>query len=117
MAVRPSSRPCSSTILPSMTFRTVAGEVHLSAGRGRQAADEEVVEGRTRMRAAAFPLADDIVALGDQVGGAPEVEVGECSPEVGHERLDVGAAAPGFVKGILEQHVWRRDLIDTGACT
>src|ERR1700730_16314060 len=53
-----------------------AGGVHLPAGVGRQAANEEVVEGRAGVGAAAFPLADDVVAFGDQVRGTPEVEVG-----------------------------------------
>src|SRR5262249_48743648 len=53
-----------------------AGEVHLLAGRRGEAADEEVIEGWTRMRAATFPLTDDIVALGDKIGGAPEIEIG-----------------------------------------
>ena len=34
-----------------------AGEMHLAAGRGRQAADQEILERRTRVGAAAFPLA------------------------------------------------------------
>ena len=49
-----------------------AGEVHLPARVGGQAAGEEVPEGRTGMGAAAFPLADDVVPLGDEVGRAPE---------------------------------------------
>jgi hypothetical protein len=36
----------------------------------------------------------------------------ERGPEVGHERLDVVAATAGFVQGILQEHVGRRDLID-----
>src|ERR1700730_10009146 len=75
-----------------------AGEAHLAAGRSRQAADQKVLEGRTRMRAAAFPLSDDIVALGDQVRRAPEIEIGECGAEIGHKRLDVVAATVGFVQ-------------------
>ena len=59
-----------------------AGEVHLAAGRGRQATDQEVVERRTLMGTATFPLTNDVVALGDQVCGAPEIEVGECCAKV-----------------------------------
>src|SRR5258708_14593887 len=53
------------------------GESHLSTGRRRQRPDEEVAEGRAVVRAAAFPAADHIVALGDEVRSAPEVEVRE----------------------------------------
>ena len=42
-----------------------AGEMHLPARVGRQAAGEEVLEGRAGVGAAAFPLADDVVALGE----------------------------------------------------
>src|SRR5262245_64400011 len=53
-----------------------ACEVHLPAGRGRQRAHQEVAEGRTGVRTAAFPLADDIVAFCDQIRRAPAVEIG-----------------------------------------
>ena len=42
-----------------------AGEVHLPAGLCGQRTDEEVTESRPGVGAAAFPLADDVVALGD----------------------------------------------------
>jgi hypothetical protein len=41
------------------------------------------------VRTAPFPLADDIVSFCDQIRRAPEVEIGECSAEIGHECLDV----------------------------
>src|ERR1700691_2374622 len=88
------------------------GEVHLAASRSRQGADQEVPEGRTRVRAATFPLTDDVIALGDQVGSAPEIEIRECSAEIGHERLNVGAAATGVMQRVFEQHVRRGDLVD-----
>src|SRR5262249_35424437 len=69
-----------------------AGEVHLPAGRSGKAADQEVVERWTRMGAPAFPLTDDIVALGDKIRRAPEIEIRECGTEIGHERLDISAA-------------------------
>ena len=50
----------------------------------RQAAGEEVFEGRTRVGAAALPLADDVVALGDEVCSTPEVQVWERGAEVFH---------------------------------
>src|ERR1700693_2606707 len=68
-----------------------AGEAHLAPGPREKAPDQKVIEGRTGVGSAAFPLADDSVALGDQIGDAPEVEVGERGAEVGHERLDVVA--------------------------
>ena len=63
------------------------------------------------MRSAAFPLADDIVTIGDQVGGAPEVEVGEGGPEVGHERFDLLATTARFVQRIPQKHVGSGKLI------
>src|SRR5215470_11465123 len=86
--------------------------MHLPTGRGRQRAYQEVAEGRTGVRTAAFPLADDIVAFRDQIRRAPEVEIGECSAEIGHECLDVVTAAPWLVQGILQEHVGRGELID-----
>jgi hypothetical protein len=64
------------------------------------------------MGATAFPLTDDIVALGDKIRRAPEIEIGECGTEIGHERLDVVATAAGFMQGVFEQHVRRGDLVD-----
>ena len=49
-----------------------SGESHLPAGRRRQRPHEEVAEGRAGVRAAAFPAADHVVALGDEVRRAPE---------------------------------------------
>lgn len=45
-----------------------AGETHLAPGRGRKGfvAPQEVIEGRSGMRAAAFPPAGDIVSLGNE---------------------------------------------------
>src|SRR5262249_25144432 len=78
----------------------------------RQRAHQEVAEGRTRVRTAAFPLADDIVAFRDQIRRAPEIEIRECSAEIGHECLDVVTAAARLVQGILLEHVGRGELID-----
>jgi hypothetical protein len=64
------------------------------------------------MCAAAFPLPDDIIAFGDQVRGAPEIEVWESPAEVRHEGLDVFATAARLVEGILQQHVRRGDVVD-----
>ena len=89
-----------------------AGEAHLAAGRGGKAADQEIVEGRTGVGSAAFPLANHIVAFGDQIGGPPEVEVGERRAKVGHERSYVVAAAARRVQRIFQEHVRGGDLID-----
>src|ERR1700674_4099259 len=64
------------------------------------------------MRAATFPAANNVVALGDQVGGAPEIEVRKCFAEIGHERLDVLTAAARLVQRILQKHVRRGEFID-----
>jgi hypothetical protein len=45
--------------------------------------------------AAPFPLTDNIVARGDQVRRAPEIQIGERSAEISHERLDVVTTAAG----------------------
>src|SRR5690349_17436993 len=54
-----------------------AGEVHLAPRRGGKSADQEVAECGPRVRPAAFPAADDVVVLRDQVRSAPEVQVRE----------------------------------------
>src|SRR5258705_38172 len=64
------------------------------------------------MRAAAFPTADDVVALGNEVGSAPEIEIGERLAKAGHERLDIFAAAPWRVQRVLQEHVRSGELID-----
>src|SRR5262249_26647962 len=69
------------------------GESHLPTGSRRKGADEEVAEGGAGVRPAAFPAADHVVALGDQVCGAREVEVRERLAEPGHELLYIVAAA------------------------
>src|SRR5450631_1692174 len=48
------------------------GEMHLPARSRWESADEKVVESRPGMRATAFPTTDNVVALGNQVGSAPE---------------------------------------------
>ena len=54
---------------------------------------KKVTEGRTRVRASAHPATDDIVALGDEVRGARETQVGKRFAKRGHERLDIGTSA------------------------
>src|ERR1700737_2735311 len=89
-----------------------AGEVHLPARVGGKAAGEEILEGGPGGGAAALPLADDVVALGDEVGRAPEVQIGECGAEIGHEGLDVFATFAGLMQRVFKQHIRRRKLVD-----
>lgn len=67
-------------------------EPHRLAGADGQRADRHVIECHAGVGAAADPLADDIVALGDQLGGATEGQVGERRPELRGEGTDLVAA-------------------------
>src|SRR5258706_16341135 len=64
------------------------------------------------MRPATFPAANNVVALCDQIGNTPEVEVRESFPKTSHERLDVFTTAARFVQGILQKHVRRGKFVD-----
>src|SRR6185503_17654558 len=75
---------------------------------------EEVAECRAVVRAAAFPASDDIIAFGDQVRGAPEVEIRKRLAKVLHERLDVGAVATRRVQRVLQQYVGSSEFVDDG---
>lgn len=68
-------------------------EVHFPPRRGAKRSDEEIAERWAGVRAAAFPAADDIVALRNEVGCAPEIEIGERFAKAGHKCLDILAAA------------------------
>src|SRR5215469_14533961 len=89
-----------------------AGEVHLPARVGGEAASKEVLESGTGVAAAALPLADNVIAFSDEVGRAPELQVGERSAEIGHEGLDIFAAFAGLMQRVFQQHVRRRNLLD-----
>src|ERR1700722_17430427 len=71
-----------------------ASEVHLPARIRGQASGEKVLERRAGVCATALPLPDDVIAFGDEIGRAPEVQIGEGRAKVGHESLDVIAALP-----------------------
>jgi len=86
--------------------------VHPAAGRSGKRSHQEITERRTRMRAAAFPLTDDVVTFGDQVRSAPELQVRKSLPKIHHEGLDVISASARLVQGILQEHVRCGDLID-----
>jgi hypothetical protein len=91
-----------------------AREPHLAARVGRERSHQEVAEGGTGVRAAAHPLADDVIAFGDQVRGATEGEIGKRAPEIGHEGLDVGTAAAWLMQRELQEHIGRGEFIDDG---
>src|SRR5450432_78961 len=90
------------------------GEVHLATRGRRQSPNEEIVECRPGMRATAFPTSDHVVALGNQVGSAPEVEIRKRLAKVGHECLDIGMSAPRLMKRVVQQHVWGSDFVHDG---
>src|SRR4029077_8996874 len=75
-AVTPSSRPISSTIMPSLSFRTVVPVkcIFRPVAAGNDPT-RKITERRTAKRATAFPTADHMIALGDEVGSAPEIEI------------------------------------------
>src|SRR5262245_36740928 len=91
-----------------------SGETHLPAGRCGQRADRKVAVGGTRMRAAAVPTTDHVVALGDEVGRAPEVEIRERLAELGHERLHLRAAPARRAQGALQEDIGRAEFVDDG---
>src|SRR5580698_10313853 len=74
---------CGDTIVQTAFFHDLAvehlqhrgaSEVHPAAGSGGQTADQEIIVSRSRVSAAPFPLTDHVVAFGDQIGRAPEIE-------------------------------------------
>src|SRR5258706_15841825 len=86
--------------------------MHLAARRRRERADQKVGESRPGVCAPAFPPADDIVALGDEIRCAPEVEILERLAKSGHERFDIRMTATWRVQRILKEHIRSSDLID-----
>jgi hypothetical protein len=64
------------------------------------------------VRPAALPLPDDVVTLGDQVGGRAEAEIGERLAEAQRELADLVAAAQRLVQRVLEADVGRGELVD-----
>src|SRR5262249_533997 len=51
-----------------------SSEAHLLARALWEGTDGQIAEGFPGVRAAAFPLPDHILALGDEIGGAPEIQ-------------------------------------------
>jgi hypothetical protein len=72
-----------------------SGEAHLAAGGRRQRAHEKVIERGTGVRATADPATDDVIALGDEVGGPTESEIGEGLAAPGNIRLRPRIPIPG----------------------
>src|SRR5450631_429382 len=64
------------------------------------------------MRAAAFPTAHDVVTLSNQLGSAPEIEIGERPSKISHERLDIFSAPAWRVQRVLQKHVRSGKVID-----
>jgi len=64
------------------------------------------------MSAAAFPSTNDIIALGDEIGSAPELEVREGGAEIEHKIPHVLPTATRRMQRILEQHVRGREFVD-----
>jgi hypothetical protein len=64
------------------------------------------------VRAAALPLADHVVALGDEVGRAAELEIRKRLAEVAHEVLHVLPATARRMQGVLQQDVGGGELVD-----
>jgi hypothetical protein len=57
------------------------------------------------VRATAFPLPDYMVALGDQIGSAPEIQIREGGAKLGGEFLHGLAAAEGRMHRVFEADV------------
>jgi hypothetical protein len=79
-----------------------SSEMHVVAGCGWQAADQEIVEGRTGVRAASFPLTDYIITFGNQFRRTSEIEIGRGFAEILHEGLDVRSPSTRLVQRVLQ---------------
>src|SRR5215471_21119382 len=82
-AVVQSNLLCDLTVLQPQDRHS--SESHHPTGRLRQGSREEVAVRRTGMCATAFPATDHVVAVGDEVAGSPEVEIGKRFTEDGDE--------------------------------
>src|SRR5215472_14237468 len=89
-----------------------AREPHLPARCRWQGAHEEVAEGGSGVRAAAFPATHHIVTLGDEVRGAPEVKVGERRTELHHKVPHVVATTARSMERVLKKHIGRCEFVD-----
>src|SRR5690348_4343270 len=64
------------------------------------------------MRAAALPAPYDVVALGNQISCAPEVEIRKCFTKADHKVSYIVATPTRCMQRILEEHVRGREFID-----
>src|SRR6516162_1767436 len=87
-------------------------EVHLPTRCRRQRAGEKIAESRSGVGAATFPSTDDVIALGDEIGRTPKLEVRERGAEIHHEIPHVLATPTWRMQRILEQHVGRGEFVD-----
>jgi hypothetical protein len=62
--------------------------------------------------AAVFPLPDDVIALGNEIRRAPEIEIRKCCTEIGGELLDRGAAPQRLMQRVLKTDVRGGQLVD-----
>src|SRR5262249_31564290 len=60
------------------------------------------------------PLPDHIFALGDEISGAPEIQVREGRAKLGGELLHVLTAAAGRMHRVFETDVWGCKFVDDG---
>src|SRR5215470_10142324 len=103
-AVTPSSSPISSAILPFSTRSTVVPvKCIFRPDAGGSEPARKSLKSRPGMGPATFPSTDDIIALGDKVGSAPELEVRERGAEIHHEIPHRLATPTRRMQRILEQ--------------
>jgi hypothetical protein len=69
------------------------------------------------VRATTFPAADHIIALGDEIRGAPEIEVRKRFAEIGHESLNVRMTLARSMQRILQEHVGSGELVNDAETT
>jgi hypothetical protein len=81
-------------------------EMHFATSCGRQGASQKVAKCRAGVRTSCLPATDYIIALGDEVGSSPEIEIWESFPEVRHKRLDIITAATGLMQRVLQGAYW-----------
>jgi hypothetical protein len=89
-----------------------SGEMHPSTCRRRQGAHEEVTEDGAGVRAAAFPAANYIVALCDEIGSSEKSKIRKCFTKSGHESFDFLPAAARRMKRVPQEHVGSGEFVD-----
>src|SRR6267154_3992091 len=94
------------------TEHRCTGETHLAPRSCGQRAHEEITKRRAGVRAATLPTADDNIALGNEIGRAPKLEIRESRAEIHHEVPNVLATATRRMQRILKQHVGRGEFIN-----